>query len=52
MNYFPLTTEQQEWEDRVAEISVREIGPHTAEYDRLTQYLQASLILTKTHPHR
>ena len=42
MNYFPLTTEQQEWKDRVAEIAVREIGPRAAEYDRLAHSIHKS----------
>lgn len=43
MNYFPLTTEQQEWKERVAEIAAREIGPHAATTDRLAQYPRESL---------
>jgi alkylation response protein AidB-like acyl-CoA dehydrogenase len=43
MNYFPLTAEQQEWKDRVADIAAREIGPRAAEYDRLAQYPKESL---------
>ena len=43
MNYFPLTPQQQEWKDRVADIAAREVGPHAAECDRLAQYPRASL---------
>ncbi|MGE0822931.1 MAG: acyl-CoA dehydrogenase family protein [Candidatus Binatia bacterium] len=43
MNYFPLTTQQQEWKDRVANLAAREIGPRAAEYDRLAQYPKESL---------
>ena len=34
MNYFPLTSTQQDWKDRVAALAEREIGPRAAEYDR------------------
>jgi alkylation response protein AidB-like acyl-CoA dehydrogenase len=43
MNYFPLTTEQAEWQVRVAELATREIGPRAAECDRLARYPQESL---------
>ena len=43
MNYFPLTTTQQQWQTRVADLAAREIGPRAAEYDRLAQFPQASL---------
>jgi len=43
MNYFPLTTEQHEWKDRVAAIAAREIGPRAATSDRLAQYPKESL---------
>jgi isovaleryl-CoA dehydrogenase len=43
MNYFPLTKTQEEWQERVAELAAREIGPRAAEYDRQGQYPQASL---------
>jgi len=43
MNYFPLTETQQAWQDRVAALAAREIGPRAAEYDRHAQYPQASL---------
>jgi len=43
MNYFPLTTEQQEWKERTAEIAERYIGPRAADYDRKAQFPQESL---------
>ena len=43
MNYFPLTTAQQEWQERTTEISARDIGPHAAEYDQKAAFPQASL---------
>src|SRR4029450_3654306 len=43
MNYFPLTTVQQAWQERTAELSAREIGPRAAENDRTAQFPQASL---------
>jgi hypothetical protein len=38
MNYFPLTTAQQAWKERTAEISARDIGPRAAEYDRKAEF--------------
>ena len=43
MNYFPLNQTQQDWQDRVAELAAREIGPRAAEYDRQAQYPHESL---------
>jgi hypothetical protein len=43
MNYFLLTTAQQAWKERTAEISARDIGPRAAEYDRTAAFPQASL---------
>src|SRR5574341_2032298 len=43
MNYFPLTPAQHEWQERIAEMSARDIGPRAAEYDRKAQFPQASL---------
>jgi isovaleryl-CoA dehydrogenase len=43
MNYFPLSQTQQEWQDRVAGLAAREIGPRAGEYDRQAQYPHASL---------
>jgi alkylation response protein AidB-like acyl-CoA dehydrogenase len=43
MNYFPLTTAQQEWQERTAEISDRDIGPRAADYDRKAEFPQESL---------
>ena len=40
MNYFPLTTAQQEWQERTTEISARDIGPHAAEYDQKAAFLK------------
>ncbi len=43
MNYFPLSSTQQEWKERVADLAAREIGPRAAEYDRLARFPQESL---------
>ncbi len=43
MNYFPLTKEQQDWQERVADLASREIGPRAAEYDAKGAFPQASL---------
>src|SRR5262245_371305 len=43
MNYFPLTPDQQAWQERTAEISARDIGPRAAEYDRQAAFPHASL---------
>jgi isovaleryl-CoA dehydrogenase len=43
MNYFPLTTQQQEWKERVTDLATREIGPRAAEYDRHARYPKESL---------
>jgi isovaleryl-CoA dehydrogenase len=43
MNYFPLTTAQQAWKERTAEISARDIGPRAAQYDRQAEFPQTSL---------
>ena len=43
MNYFPLTTEQQEWKERTAEIAERDIMPRAADYDRKAEFPQESL---------
>src|SRR5262245_6064334 len=43
MNHFPLTTAQQEWQERTAEISARDIGPRAAEYDQKAAFPRASL---------
>jgi alkylation response protein AidB-like acyl-CoA dehydrogenase len=43
MNYFPLTSTQQDWKERVAALAEREVGPRAAEYDQKAQYPQASL---------
>lgn len=43
MNYFPLTTAQQAWQERTAELSARDIGPRAAEYDRTATFPRESL---------
>jgi alkylation response protein AidB-like acyl-CoA dehydrogenase len=43
VNYFPLTKEQQEWQERVAAIAARELAPRAAETDRTGQYPQECL---------
>lgn len=43
MNYFPLTKTQQEWQERVADLASREIGPHAAECDAESKYPSESL---------
>src|SRR5919197_6248699 len=43
MNYFPLTPEQHAWQERVAALATREIGPRAEEADRAAQFPKASL---------
>ena len=43
MNYYHLTSSQQEWKERAAEIAEREIGPRAAECDRNAQFPLDSL---------
>ena len=43
MNYFPLTKAQQDWQERVADLAAREIGPRAAAYDAKSAFPQASL---------
>src|SRR5499427_10547726 len=43
MTYFPLTPEQHAWQERVAAVAAREIGPRAAEIDRAAQFPTASL---------
>ena len=43
MNYFSLTSDQQEWKERTAEIAERDIGPRAAEYDRNKEFPRESL---------
>jgi alkylation response protein AidB-like acyl-CoA dehydrogenase len=43
MNYFPLTERQQQWQERVADLASKEIGPRAAEYDAKAQFPQKSL---------
>lgn len=43
MNYFPLTSLQQKWKERTAEIAERDIGPRAEGYDRNAEFPQASL---------
>ena len=43
MNYFPLTKQQQEWQERAREIAARELAPRAEETDQKDQYPQESL---------
>lgn len=43
LNYFPLTKEQQEWQERAADIAARELAPQAAETDRTGSYPQEAL---------
>ena len=43
MNYFPLTDEQLEWKERVADVAERVIAPRAAEYDAKAQFPKESL---------
>src|SRR5215831_4159164 len=43
MNYFPLTKAQQDWQERVADLAAREIGPHAAACDAQGAFPQTSL---------
>src|SRR4051795_9414875 len=43
MTYFPLTESQRAWQERVAEIARREIGPRAETVDRQRQYPRESL---------
>ena len=43
MNYFPLTKQQQEWQERAADIAARELAARAEETDQKAQYPQASL---------
>lgn len=43
MTYFPLTPEQHAWQERVAAVAAREIGPRAAETDRAARFPTASL---------
>ncbi len=43
MNYFPLTKSQQEWQERVADLASKQIGPKAAEYDAKSEYPRESL---------
>src|SRR3954469_20177624 len=43
MTYFPLTESQRAWQERVAEIARREIGPRAATADRERRYPRESL---------
>jgi len=38
MNYFPLTPEQHAWQERVAAVAAREIGPRAEEADRAARF--------------
>src|SRR3954471_12975186 len=43
MTYFPLTESQRAWQERVAEIARREIGPRAETADRQRRYPRESL---------
>jgi alkylation response protein AidB-like acyl-CoA dehydrogenase len=43
VTYFPLTKQQQEWQERVADIAARELAPRAEAVDRNSQYPQESL---------
>jgi len=43
MNYFPLTKQQHEWQERAREIAARELAPRAEETDQKAQYPQESL---------
>ncbi len=43
MNYFPLTKSQQEWQERVADLASKQIGPRASEYDAKSEYPRESL---------
>src|SRR6266545_2875971 len=43
MSYFPLTPEQQRWQDRAAEIAAAELAPRAEDTDRLGRYPRESL---------
>jgi len=43
MTYFPLTKQQQEWQERTADIAARELAPRAEHTDRNAQYPQESL---------
>ena len=43
MNYFPLTKKQQDWQERIADLAGREIGPRAAEYDAKGEYPEQSV---------
>lgn len=43
MSYFALTQEQQDWQQRIAEIADREIAPHAEKTDRERRYPRESL---------
>jgi isovaleryl-CoA dehydrogenase len=41
--YFPLTSEQQDWAARAADLAQRELAPHAAENDRTATFPSAGL---------
>lgn len=43
MNYFPLTKSQQEWQERIADLAAKQIGPRAAEYDAKSEFPRESL---------
>jgi alkylation response protein AidB-like acyl-CoA dehydrogenase len=43
MSYFPLTSEQQDWQDRAASVAARDLAPRAADTDRKGEYPVESL---------
>jgi alkylation response protein AidB-like acyl-CoA dehydrogenase len=43
MSYFPLTPEQRDWKEHIAEIAEQDIAPHAAEIDKARRYPTVSL---------
>jgi alkylation response protein AidB-like acyl-CoA dehydrogenase len=43
MSYFPLTKQQQEWQERAADIAARELAPRAEETDGKARYPQEAL---------
>ncbi len=42
MTYFPLTKQQQEWQERTTDIAARELAPRAEQTDKTGQYPQES----------
>ena len=43
MTYFPLTKQQQEWQERAADIAARELAPRAEQVEKTGTYPQESL---------